>query len=74
LVTWIQLTLGTADHVHPPGTVMPTLPAPPAALMLCVVGLSVASHAAPACVTTNGCPAIVMVVERELLSGFAETE
>jgi hypothetical protein len=35
--------------------------------------LSVVSHAAPACVMTNGWPATVIVAERELLLLLAAT-
>jgi hypothetical protein len=70
----IHETLGTADHPQPPGTVMFTLPLPPAAAMFWLAGFSEASHAAPAWVITNGWPATVTVVDRELLSGLAATE
>jgi hypothetical protein len=36
--------------------------------------VSVASHGAPACVMTKGWPAMVSVVDRELLVALAATE
>jgi hypothetical protein len=72
--TVIHDTLDTADQAHPPGTVTETLPSAPAEAMFCVVGVSAASHAAPACVMTKGRPATVIVAERELLSLLAATE
>jgi len=71
--TLIHDALDTAVHAQPAGNVTSTLPFPPAATTLCVVGVSVAVQAAPACVMTNGWPATVIVVERELLFGFAAT-
>lgn len=71
--TVIQDTPETADQAQPPATAMSTLAFPPAAAMFCVAGVSDASHDAPAWVITNGCPATVMVADRELVSGFAAT-
>jgi hypothetical protein len=71
--TVIQDAPDTAVHAHPDGTLMSTLPSSPAAAMLSVAGVSTASHAAPACVMTNDCPAIINVVDRELLVVFAAT-
>ena len=71
--TAIHDTPGIAAHAHPPGTLMSTLPFAPADAMFCELGVSEASHAAPACVTTKGCPATVIVAERELLSVLAAT-
>jgi hypothetical protein len=73
LSTVIHDTPEIAAHEHPPGTVMSTLPFPPADAMFCELGVSAASHAAPAWVTTKGCPATVIVAERELLSLLAAT-
>ena len=52
--TVIHETLDTAVQVQPAGTVTSTLELAPAATMLCVAGVSVASHVAPACVMTKG--------------------
>jgi hypothetical protein len=71
--TVIQEAPETAVHPHPDATVTSTLPSAPAAAMFWVVGLNTASHAAPACVMTKDWPAIVSVVDRELLVVFAAT-
>jgi hypothetical protein len=69
--TVIHDTLETAVHAHPAGRSTSTLPFAPACAMLCVLGVSVASQAAPAWVTTNDWPATVIVADRALLFGFA---
>lgn len=71
--TVIHDTPDVAAHAQPPGTVMSTLPLPPADPMFCALGVSDASHAAPACVMTKGWPPTVIVAERELLSLLAAT-
>lgn len=63
----------TAVQAQPEGTVTSTLASSPEAAMFCVAGESTASHAAPAWVMTNDCPATVSVVDRELLVVFAAT-
>ena len=70
-VTVIHDALETAFHAQPPGSVTLALKFPPAAEAFCVAGDKVASQGAPVCVMTNDWPAMVSVVERELLSGFA---
>ena len=72
--TVIHDTPGTAFHAQPDGTLMSTASSSPAARMLCVAGVNVTSHAAPACVITKDCPATVNVVDREVLVVFAATE
>jgi hypothetical protein len=74
LVTVIHDTLGTAVHAHPPGSVTLVLKLAPPAATLWAVGLSVASHVAPAWVMTKGWLATVIVADRELLFGLAWTE
>ncbi len=71
--TVIHEALEAAVHAQPPGRLTLTLPLPPASLMFCVVGDNVASHVAPACERTNASPATTIVVDRELLFGFAAT-
>lgn len=71
--TVIHEELETAVHAQPLGIVTSTLRSPPADVMLCVEGVSVASHGAAACVTTKASPATVSVADRELLLLFAAT-
>ena len=71
--TVIHDALATADHEHPPGIRTSRVPLPPAATIFCVEGKSVASHGAPACVSTNDWPATVSVADRWLLVVFAAT-
>jgi hypothetical protein len=71
--TVIHEALEVAVQAQPDGRLTSTLPSAPAAAMFCVAGVSVASHVAPACVMTNGWPATVSVVDRELLLVFAAT-
>jgi hypothetical protein len=66
-------TLETADHEQPVDNATSTLEFAPAATMLCVAGVSVASHGAPDCVMTWGCPATVIVADREVLDVLAAT-
>jgi hypothetical protein len=63
----------TADHEQPVGVVTSTLRLPPAAAMVCVDGVSVASQGAAAWVSTKAFPATVRVAERELLLLLAAT-
>ena len=71
--TVIHDTPGTAFQAQPAGTLMSTASSSPAARMLCVAGVNVASHAAPACVMTNAWPATVNVAEREAVPVLAAT-
>jgi hypothetical protein len=73
--TVIQDTVETAVQLQPDGMATSTAPLfVPAAGTLWVVGVSVPSHGAPACVITNDWPATVSVVDRELLVLLAATE
>ncbi len=71
--TVIHETPETAVHAQPAGTVTSTLPSSPPAAMFWADGVNTASQAAPACVMTNGSPATVSVVDRELLVVLAAT-
>lgn len=68
-----QFVLLAAVQAHPVGIVTPTLPVVAPAPADPLVGDSVASHAAPACVRVNVCPAIVSVALREEAVVFAAT-
>lgn len=70
----IQLALLADIHVQPAGAVTDTVPLPPPAGMVWLVGEIEYEHAAPAWVTVKTCPAAVMVPERDVVLLFAATE
>ena len=71
--TVIHDTPDTAVQVQPVATLTSTLASSPDAAAFWVAGVRVALQAAPACVMTNGWPATVSVVDRELAVVFAAT-
>ncbi len=64
LVTVIQLALLVADHGHPASDVTSVEAVPPLAAIDALVDEIENVHPAPACVTVNVCPAIVIVPVR----------
>ena len=67
------VSLLTAVHAHPFGTVTLVEPVPPAAPTVWLVGVRVKVQAAAACETVNVCEAIVTVPVRADAFGFAAT-
>ena len=70
-VTVNQLVLLMAVHAHPVVATTDVDDEPPAAPTVRLVGVSVTSHAAAACVTVKGCPATFSVPVRGCAVGFA---
>lgn len=62
----------TAVHEHPAGAETLVVLDSPAAAAIRLVGDSVNVQPTPACVTVNGCPAIVIVPLRGVVAVFAE--
>jgi hypothetical protein len=62
-----------AVQLQPVLAVIATVPAPPDELKFEVVGEMVNVHGAPACVTVNVCPPIVIVPVREVVPVLAAT-
>ena len=69
----IHAALLVAVHAHPLPAVTVTVPLTIVEATLADAGEIVGVHGAPACVTVNELPAIVMVPVRDVLPGFAAT-
>ena len=72
-VTLSQLALLVADQLHPAVVVTVVVPLAPAAATDGLRGATLKPHAAPACVTVNVEPAIVIVPVRGVVAALAGT-
>ena len=72
-VTVIHAAVVVALHVHPVAAVTAIVPVPPAAAALVDAGEIVGAQGAPACVTVNVSPPIVIVPVRGDVEVFAAT-
>jgi hypothetical protein len=70
----IQLALLVDIHVQPGGAVTDTVPLPPPAGMVWLVGEIEYEQAAPTWLMVKTCPPAVMVPERDVVLLFAATE
>ena len=69
----IHAALLTALQLHPAAAVTVTVPLTIVEATLADAGAIVGVHGAPACVTVNVLPAIVMVAVRDVVPAFAAT-